>query len=189
MGKNTRAKKAKVSVEEPAIAAPVVDTTTAGRFAALRVGLDAVRDTLRLTPDMAPATVATATAALVDAPAPVPNRCRFTGLPVAVAQNALFVMNETDGWHFSDDVLAVAWHLMFPANAAKIAGGAGFVSNVTKYIAGTRSLYNHHRHGALPPGMDFRPAQGRSAKAQKPTPAAPPVAATDSIQEPVAAAA
>lgn len=150
----------------PEVAPITLDTTS--KLMVLHAALNFVRATPRFTsPEVADTTVRTARVSLPEGmrdTIPAANTCRFTGLPVAVAQNALFAINETDGWGFTDEVLSVAWALMFPANHTRIAKGAGFTSDSAKYIGGTRSLYNHGRHGVNPADLPFRPAQGRAAR-------------------------
>jgi hypothetical protein len=82
----------------------------------------------------------------------VMNRSVVGGFNVTGFQNVLYVCNARDGWGFTDPELAVAWAACLPANNARVGKGGGFTTDPTKYVGGTRTLFNAGKHGPTPTG-------------------------------------
>ena len=82
---------------------------------------------------------------------PDARRTRFTGSRIMAWQDALFVMNELDDWHFPDPILCVAWLVECGGPAmGRGPARADFCRDVDLYIAGTRTLYNLGEHSNGP---------------------------------------
>jgi hypothetical protein len=85
----------------------------------------------------------------------VKNRAVVGAFNVTGFQNVLYVCNARDGWKFTDAELAVAWSACLPGNNPAVAKGAGFISDPTKYVGGTRTAFNAKKHGSIPTGYEF----------------------------------
>ena len=58
-------------------------------------------------------------------------------------QDAMYVVNELEEWRFPDDVLCVAWLAECGGPAMKRGPArASFETDVSKYVGGSRLLYN-----------------------------------------------
>jgi hypothetical protein len=79
---------------------------------------------------------------------PHERRTRFCGMSIMAWQDALYVMNELPDWHFPDEVLCVGW--MVECGGPALGRGparADFSTAVSRYIQGTRNLFNAGTHG------------------------------------------
>lgn len=152
----------------------------------VRAGLAAVRG-MGATPEAIAKMTRVMRAARVDM-TPVKNRAVVGGFNVTGFQNVLYVCNARDGWKFTDAELSVAWAVCLPGNNGTVAKGAGFTSDPTKYVGGTRTAYNGKKHGPIPAGYEFH-ASERYVGAKPPAPAKKttpqPVADTQPVQPPV----
>jgi len=146
----------------------------------LRVCLDAIRPTRITSPEHGRELATQLRASLVTAGVTLTttlNRDAFgLGLGVEGFQNLLYAINERDGWHFNDHVIALAWAVGLPANDARVGKSMGFTSDPAKYVGGTRTLYNKKKHGAMPAGYEFVASNGRQP-ARAAAPATEPAAA------------
>jgi hypothetical protein len=166
----------------------------------VRAGLAAVRG-MGATPEAVAKMTAVMVKSKVDM-TPVKNKS-VVGFNVTGFQNALYVCNARDGWKFTDAELSVAWAVCLPGNNPAIAKGAGFTSDPTKYVGGTRTAFNKGKHGPTPTGYVVIKSERymgaakpptvksqKSAPAPEPTEAELPTAApTDAPAEIVAPAA
>jgi hypothetical protein len=149
----------------------------------VRAGLAAIRG-MGATPEA----VAKMTAVLVKSKVdmtPVKNRS-VVGFNVTGFQNVLYVCNARDGWKFTDAELAVAWAVCLPGNNPTVAKGAGFTSDPTKYVGGTRTAFNGKKHGPLPTGYEFVKSE-RYVGAKAPAPVAKKTVSQKSVPQPTEA--
>jgi hypothetical protein len=119
----------------------------------VRAGLTAVRG-MGATPEAIAKMTKVLRAARVNM-TPVKNKAVVGGFNVTGFQNVLYIMNARDGWKFTDAELAVAWAVCLPGNNTTVAKGAGFTSDPTKYVGGTRTAFNGKKHGPIPTGYEF----------------------------------
>lgn len=166
-------KKAKVSVESTGVEPT---KSTVSPLEVLRVTFDGMRDTRINSPEHGRELAGVVRKALVTAGVTLTHTLNADafglGMRVEGFQNALYALNERDGWKFNDHLLAIGWAVGLPANDARVGKGMGFTSDPAKYVGGTRTLYNKKKHGAMPTGYDFVASNGRQpARTAQPAPA------------------